>query len=54
VKPGPLTIVDRFIDPVEPRESEVEDRSARAVSRIVLPKTGLEGRVSSKEASDGI
>jgi glycosyltransferase involved in cell wall biosynthesis len=52
VKPGPLTIVDRFIDPLEPRESETEGRSARAASRIVLPKSEPKGGVPPKEACE--
>jgi polyisoprenyl-phosphate glycosyltransferase len=54
VKPGPLTIVDRFIDRMEPGESETGGRSTRAVAGIVLPKTEPKGGVPSNDASDGI
>jgi glycosyltransferase involved in cell wall biosynthesis len=37
VKPGPLTIVDRFIDQDPPRSREFESRESRRVSGIVLP-----------------
>jgi glycosyltransferase involved in cell wall biosynthesis len=37
VKPGPLTIVDRFIDQDAPRSREFESRESRRVSGIVLP-----------------
>jgi dolichol-phosphate mannosyltransferase len=43
VKPGPLTIVDRFIDKEAPGSQELESRESRRVSGIVLPdpKTDL-------------
>jgi polyisoprenyl-phosphate glycosyltransferase len=37
VKPGPLTIVDRFIDRDVPRPHELESRESHRVSGIVLP-----------------
>src|ERR1700676_1502758 len=37
VKPGPLTIVERFIDQEAPRSREFESRESRRVSGIVLP-----------------
>jgi polyisoprenyl-phosphate glycosyltransferase len=37
VKPGPLTIVERFIDHDTPRPHELESRESRTVSGIVLP-----------------
>src|SRR5580692_9393463 len=37
VKPGPLTIVDRFIDGDTPRPHELESRRSHRVSGIVLP-----------------
>ncbi len=37
VKPGPLTIVDRFIDQEAPGSHGLESRESRRVSGIVLP-----------------
>jgi glycosyltransferase involved in cell wall biosynthesis len=46
VKPGPLTIVDRFIDRDAPRPHELESRESHRVSGIVLPdpKSNVEER----------
>jgi glycosyltransferase involved in cell wall biosynthesis len=54
VKPGPVTIVERFIDQDAPMSREFEARESRRVSGIVLPdsKTNLGKR--SEGVSDGV
>jgi hypothetical protein len=49
VKPGPLTIVDRFIDRDMPAPHELESRQSHRVSGIVLPdpKSNVEKRPES-------
>ncbi len=54
VKPGPLTIVDRLIDRMDPRAPETAGRGTRSVAGIVLPNTGLEDGVKRKDSSAGI
>jgi glycosyltransferase involved in cell wall biosynthesis len=54
VKPGPLTIVDRLIDRMDPRAPETGGRGTRSVAGIVLPKTEPEDRLERKDSSAGI
>jgi glycosyltransferase involved in cell wall biosynthesis len=50
VKPGPLTIVDRFIDRDTPRPHELESRQSHRVSGIVLP----DQQTSIEESPEGM
>jgi len=54
VKAGPLTIVDRLIDRMDPREPQTGGRGTRSVAGIVLPNTEPEDGVPRKESSAGI
>jgi dolichol-phosphate mannosyltransferase len=54
VKPGPLTIVERFVDRTEPAGSDPPGRSSRTVAGIVLPNVQMERGRGSKGAADGV
>jgi glycosyltransferase involved in cell wall biosynthesis len=53
VKPGPLTIVERFIDQEAPRSREFESRESRRVSGIVLPDPKTDFANRPEGMSDG-
>jgi dolichol-phosphate mannosyltransferase len=53
VKPGPLTIVERFIDQEPPRSREFESRESRRVSGIVLPTPKTDFANRPEGMSDG-
>jgi polyisoprenyl-phosphate glycosyltransferase len=52
LKPGPLTIVERFIDHSEPAASDLPERSSRTVAGIVLPKVQMQSDRRPKGADD--
>ena len=56
VKPGPLTIVDRFIDRDTPRPHELESRQSHRVSGIVLPdqQTSIEESPEGMKSPEGM
>jgi glycosyltransferase involved in cell wall biosynthesis len=56
VKPGPLTIVDRFIDRDTPAPHELESRQSHRVSGIVLPdpKSNVEKRPEGMKSPEGM
>jgi dolichol-phosphate mannosyltransferase len=53
VKPGPLTIVERFVDHAPPAAVPAEVRQPRAVAGIVLPASGT-APAAGKDPRDGV
>jgi polyisoprenyl-phosphate glycosyltransferase len=52
VKPGPLTIVERFIDTAQPAESENRERRTRSVAGIAFPLAQEESRAERNDTRD--
>jgi polyisoprenyl-phosphate glycosyltransferase len=52
VKPGPLTIVERFIDTAQPAESENRKRRTRSVAGIAFPLVQEESRAERNDTRD--
>jgi glycosyltransferase involved in cell wall biosynthesis len=54
VKPGPLTIVERFIDRAAPQGEEAGEHGMRTVAGIVLPAAQGESGAAAKDTHDGL